>query len=332
MKTTIGLAFALLMVGCRADVPMKGSVSSADSDSPIDPRLGRVNLGEVSMETISQGGSLRLPQFSIGLQDADYVEVVRCAKSYRLAAPNGKTHDEIDENSPTRTENLRYALAEAKANVNACRILGTYVIRETFQDITAEDGSYYYIVNPCVRQERSTIANLNCSYNISVTGVVDVAGSGVTSDFVKAAAGLAEAEARLSATMQRMYRRIELLKELKDTCDQNYITASMNSQILKSVLSAATIGLQMAAGAVFGPVGGFVGGQFFGALRGAFAAAPSPQYKCPRYDAERAAGAEEYKLLEPQLRALSEARAGMSAINGAFKKLDESILQSVRPN
>jgi hypothetical protein len=333
MGKIIFAILATLFVGCQGEVPMRGAQSSGDAAvDNVDPTLARVTVGAPTIAGVSGSSGLQVPTFQITLKDADYVEVVRCARSYKLTAPNGKTFEEIEGDSPTRRENLRYALAEAKGNQNACRILGTYVLRNPFQDLAANDGEYYYIVNPCVQKERSSVANVNCSYEIAVTAPIAVSGSVLGKEFVASAAELATAEAQLSATLQRMYRRSEELLFLKDICETNFIMDSASAQVVKALVGVASVGLQIVANTVFVGVGGMVASAVIGNLTQAFMSTPGPQYRCPKYDAVRKEGQEEFKLLEPQLKAVAEARAKMSAVNGEFKRLDEEILKSVRPN
>lgn len=326
----VALGFALFSA-CSADLPeTKGNLLLSNEQQPIDPALGKALLTEPSLQGVAGSSSFKVPTFQLKLADADYAEIVRCARSYQLVGPSGKKVQELDTKSATRQENMRYALAEAKANQNSCRILGTFVVRDPFQDFTASDGEYYYIVNPCVQQDRSTVINVNCSYNLAVTNPIKVADSAVSKEFVQAATELATAEAKLSATVQRLYRRTERMMLIKDGCESRYFTDAANVQILKSVVNVTSVAVQAVVNVTLTGQGGALLSKFIGDARNAFVSTPGPQYKCPKYDYERDAGRIEFSTLEPQLTEIIEIQGKMSKANAEFRKLDAEILKDVR--
>jgi hypothetical protein len=334
MKTVMTMAAVVCFVSCSpsADLPKPGaSLASGETKSlqPVDPSTVSAQVSAPALMAASEGSSLQVPGFTVSRNSADYVEVIRCAKSFIPFAPGVGDARNLSKSSPTWRDNMRYAFAEAKADYSSCKIIGDHIVVDSVRDLSSPSGEYYYIVNPCVLKERTTKANVFCSYDLVFTPTIRYENT-LSGEFIDAAGELARVEGMLSATLSRLYRHAEAIQEYKDTCQMNYLTDLTNDRTMKAVAGIVTTGLAMGAGAVMGAGSAMVARQFLGVLQQAFLAAPSPEYQCPQVDQERAAGENDYALLESQLSAVVEASKKLSEINAQYRKLDDTLLQYVQ--
>jgi hypothetical protein len=335
MRTLMTMAAVTAVVGCSpaADYPKPAPKTSAadgtTSQAPVDPGTVSAQVSAPALMAASDGSSLQVPGFTVSRNLADYVEVLRCAKSFIPFAPGVGDARNLSKSSPTWRDNMRYAFAEAKAAYSECKIIGDHIVADSVRDLSSPSGQYYYIINPCVDQERTTKANVYCSYDLVFTPTI-IYENKLSGEFIDAAGELARLEGMLSATMSRLYRHAEAMHQFRNTCDVEFFAATTNDRAMKAVAGIVTTGLAVGAGAVMGAGSAAVARQFLGVMQQVFLSAPPPGYQCAQFDQERAAGESDYGLLESQLTAVMEASKKLSEINAQYRKLDDSLLQYVR--
>ncbi len=139
------------------------------------------------------------------LRTADYVEIIRCKKSFDIYTPMGteSLNDLYWNKSLTHIdrEEKRFAWQLAKSNTRTCYIVQEFWTKPIYEDIASTDCNtmpgvpcWYYAVNPCISKARSITRKNECSYNISFTKPFYFE-NGLRGDVLEAASKVAKAEA-----------------------------------------------------------------------------------------------------------------------------------------
>lgn len=275
----ITLAFALALVGCSDEKPKMKEVQRNSAEAkPLDPKNAKAaftSTNPVDIARATESSSLKVPTINLVQFDtADFVQIMRCAESVKLKAPDGTDIDLIARGSETRKDQLRWAWQNALGRSNECRLVGTQIIRSKIQDLAAPSGKFYYVVNPCVTESRSTSGDKGCSYDLLVSPVVEYE-SEVTEEFVEAAAELASVEGRLSANFQEYYSIAKRIEYKLQACNQANAEKQAAAAFLAGLGKIVSLGLSVVGGVVAGPVGTTIGRAVGGVLNLAvFANAP----------------------------------------------------------
>lgn len=345
MKHVIATALFLLLTSC-AEVSRRDPRSSQNTQSVDSPATASTKVPAAAEEAVANFDSqpsltsassdlsttLKLPGFRISYTKADYVQMLRCAKSYKFKAANGKDVSELLTSNKASREDLRSAWMNAWASFRECNIVGDNISRDNFVDFTAGnktalEQSFYYVINPCLRTEHLIDASEPCSFNLKVTLPITYTATHEAS-FLAATANLSKMEDKLSATFGKLQFLAGDYRYALEVCDFNYqqqVAAEARKQgIAKLVgLGVNTVmsAFMMGASPVFLAMKNNVGSI----VAQAFAGKPANITKgCPNADAKL----QEAQALQNTLNAVIDEvqlrRNEIANLNIGYAKLDVS--------
>ncbi len=354
MKTQIhhilhccGVVALVATVGCGSVVETGSkakdkNIALEDRDAiakylaPVDPETATLSLtAEPFLDTASEGGTLRVPTVNItGFEEhrADYAQIARCSTGTVLRAPTGEKLEDIPAESAKRLQQLKWIWVNSVwgDSVN-CKIVGgvnAHNARPRFQDLSAKTGSFFYVMNPCVRAERSTKKE-TCSYNLIVTKSLTYENT-LTEEFMAKAEDLSVAEARLAGLYSQLYYNTQLLRMRKDECENNYAVNESVKNFWKGLLSFSLGGVGAAlGGAMSGGTAALQGFKTGMAIAvGFFKKLPAEPNICPVADRIIQQSQDTVAALPVALNRVLELRAQLSDINATYGKIDKSILNA----
>jgi hypothetical protein len=291
----------------------------------LDPTKARVSVSAISKSKASEGSSYMAPSFTLGLVDADYVEILRCDSSFKPKVTTGKlVKDVIASNDPTRSELLEFAFNNMKGQISYCRAVSLSAA-QNFVDISAPQGSFYYVVNPCVNAERSSNKQRSCSSELVLTDEYTNTTT-LSQEALKVAGELAAYEGQLYAGFTKMQSYAQIIKDEQETCEVNWIHKELAksfwrgiTKIGAAIAGAAANTFLAGSGVVVSKIINYVGGTMIGP--------PESTPNCPQMPAhidnfQKAAG-----RIEELTKGVVEKRNKMSVYNSQFEKIDEKILE-----
>lgn len=185
----LGIHFTLGVLLCSACVPQRAQhepkspiqkqALDPDSDMPalqlLDPALAEVSLSSsVKVDAKDFGSAFKVPTFSLDFIGNDYVQILRCSKDYRnllIAMQAELSHyperaKSVWVDSFGLSKVCKIASLKAKATGHRMNEKNESVGYLEFQDIASPNGSYFYLINPCVSQEFSSEGKTGCSYKL----------------------------------------------------------------------------------------------------------------------------------------------------------------------
>lgn len=304
--------------------------------APIDPELAQLSLdSEPFLAAASEGSTLRVPTISLtGFEEkrADYMQIARCAAGTSLRAPTGEKLEDIPLDSSTRLRSLKWIWINSVwgDSVN-CKLVGgvaAHNSRSKFQDLSAKTGRFFYVINPCIRSERST-SKETCSYNLVVTKEFAYENA-LTAQFSQLAEELSMAEGRLAGLYSQLYYDSQILRLRKNECENKYAVTESSKNFWKGVLSlslggvGATVGLVMSGGTA--ALQGFKTG--LGIAVGFFKKIPPTPNVCPVADKIIQDAQATSAAIPTVVQRVLEIRVSMSQIETTYGKIDQSILNS----
>ena len=160
-KHTLFLYLILHVVGCSkdpsqilvgADIDKKAAVKYDYTRSKLDNFDPTVRLEVLD----GANAQIVVPTFYLKRRSSNFTRILRCKKEYKLTSSTGVEIDNL--NPATKYEDMKWIWNSAAGETSQCRFVGTHVRRDKVQDIAAESGSYYYLINPCVSKENQSEA------------------------------------------------------------------------------------------------------------------------------------------------------------------------------
>ena len=151
-----------------ADSKVQADISNANSelDRPWVTERALVKLQrEIAIKDSTVIDGVAVPFLEMEMIGADFVQVLRCAGSYRLETLTGQSFEEAAK-SYQSTSLMRGAWDKAWNDRTSCKVVGEHIISGKYPDLAADSGVYYYVVNPCVSKTRSISRRNECSYNL----------------------------------------------------------------------------------------------------------------------------------------------------------------------
>lgn len=183
--------------------------SSADQIKNKEPKETKIYLSPFEAKaTIDRELSLgdsrivegyQAPRLSINFNKSDFVQVLRCAASYRMQTLLGEDVRNV-KGRPGERSALEWAWTMALADSRICKLVGTKVSTNEFVDLTSPKGTFYYIINPCILAENSVLKREECSYDLTLTYPITVTDS-LSDETRTVTKELADAEAILNASL-----------------------------------------------------------------------------------------------------------------------------------
>ncbi|MFK7873013.1 MAG: glycine zipper family protein [Oligoflexales bacterium] len=207
-------------------------------------------------------------QFSINHNEG-FVEIMRCHGNFEFKLltgdfifPEGSSY--ADKN--LQSFELEGAWKKAFDDERSCSLIsqGTGVL--TVQDVAATDGTFYYILNPCV-PDFSLKDGQRCSYKLVRTEFVIDFENTVTKDLSQLGKDLAEAETLLNERFGRLKVEAKKIIRALESCE-NVQTHEMAQKSFLTGLTqlAATATGAVIGGVLGGPQGAVIAGQLLGTV------------------------------------------------------------------
>ncbi|MCB9229607.1 MAG: hypothetical protein H6618_08345, partial [Deltaproteobacteria bacterium] len=177
------------------------------------PDQARVTLSVAEVKAQDFGKDFPLPGFDIQQNRNDYVMILRCQESYRISF--------LEELSAVETSGHKkgqWLWLDSLGNPSLCKIASRRLNGTRFEDMGASDGSFFYVVNPCVSEGLSSTGADGCSYLLAVSNTVSYRNS-PGSQFLRISAELADAESAYDAVMSRLLGLSKRLMNSKSSCE-----------------------------------------------------------------------------------------------------------------
>ena len=114
----------------------------------------------------------RVPSLQINYGTSDFVQVIRCVKSYEFKTHFGENISSLDS-SVSSLQEVKTMWFNALRSGRSCKFVSYNTKTETLQDYTTPTGSFYYVINPCLSAESSSTNQEDCSYRLQFTNVID---------------------------------------------------------------------------------------------------------------------------------------------------------------
>lgn len=315
--------------------------SATDNEGLVqqDPKFAKVlSLLGPNLENASENSKLKVPTIRFNIADktngvpaADYLQILRCVKGTELKVSTGEDIKSIPEDKANRLELLQSAWNILLADIGKCYLVGESISRDNYQDLAANSGDFFYVVNPCYMTERSLKKNEMCSYNLKITSPITYTSS-LEKNFFDAAKDVASAESELTAVYNRLYYLNSIIRSQQESCENQYATSQASKDFWKGVgsLAAAAVGATVGAlvsggtAAVQGAQTGLsIGVAFFGGYKN-----NNAPLICPLVDEKIAESAQAATKIEPAVAKVLAARKKLSDINSEYERLDEIIYKS----
>lgn len=211
---------ALNFTACvDAPAPRRTQPGNLITQSLLDPANASATVTAAPKRFEGLKGDV--PVVTIVFGGADSAEVWRCRANFELVYGDGL---QKLANLPKTSSEYRAAAEEAfkrmRGDVAACRAIAPSTTAQTVTDYAATDGSFYYIVNPCVSQASSITKKQGCSYNLEITPKIEYRNTRTAGE-IEVLTELMTAEGRLYANFNNMRRAAEEANESMTTCILN---------------------------------------------------------------------------------------------------------------
>ena len=209
--------------------------------------------------------NFKVPRLNITFDKADFVQVLRCAASYKIPTSTGEDLRHL-AGRPGQQSAMEWAWAYALEDRRQCKVVGLNIVSADFPDLTAPKGEYYYVVNPCVLSEHSVLKKEGCSYNLTLTYPVTVPDS-FREEVRQKNIELSQAESSLNANLANAKHLAKKI-EIHLTACENMVAKDKSLLDFKKglvQLGFLTVGAAI-GGAIGGPNGAVMLGQMAGTI------------------------------------------------------------------
>lgn len=186
-------------------------------------------------ENLSFDG-VALPEFEVKRENSSFLTVLRCTEKVKLEDAKGDWSDRLMQ-------------WNAAFGDPSCRLIGTHILNLKILDQSADKGRYFYVLNPCVAEESSSINKEDCSYRYVKTEIVEVE-KGWSQKRREIERDVMAIEAEVSALMHRWYTNIRRGMKSQQKCEYVYLDRQLANAHMRSVM----YGLGAVVSAGFGGV------------------------------------------------------------------------------
>ncbi|MEZ4742495.1 MAG: hypothetical protein R3B45_08615 [Bdellovibrionota bacterium] len=296
----------------------------------LDPNAAKVQLNssQPRIGPANSYSSLQVPIIDLTHIDADMVQILRCSEGALITNSIGQNVQTLIAQGDTfyNREQLKWTWQEAWGNHRQCKVVGSNIVRNTIEDLGAEDGRFFYIINPCVSQTRSITGKEGCSYNIALSGLVEYKNN-LKPEFIRLSKELSELEGLLATHFNNLFYYARQIRDKTRQCEDMYAHDQTKGGFLRGII-------KIAAGIVGAVVGFYIGGGPMGAVAGAsllmgvasaIFRAPPAFLECPQVDDFIMHAKHTTSLLEPQVAKVIEVRKEMANIESSYAALDLEI-------
>jgi hypothetical protein len=184
---------------------------------------------------VAQGPSIlfdkiSVPTLSFTFQQADYVQILRCAASFKFKTQDGTLVENV-LHIPSNQADLKWAWTLAWNQKDACEVVTDMASAVTYPDITVPTGRFYYIINPCVSKIHSMNNRDTCSYLVETTNAFSYTNI-FQEELRRKAIDMSKSESSLRAFMDQVKILSSTLSLSIQNC-QNYVAQHDSLQKLR---------------------------------------------------------------------------------------------------
>lgn len=215
----------------------------------MDGTKAKVTVTSTEVEAKDFGEDFKVPTFSLSYDNANYVQILRCKTPYRELLKT--LFDEDEKTMLDDGEKYKNSWKNASGQNKVCVWSSLHTTSKEFQDIAAPNGSYFYIINPCVSKARSATREDICSYDLTLTKEINFEAS-LSSKFIKKAQELEAAEAEHDGVMAKISDLTVKLMASKKECNIDFKNKSEKKAFDKRVGDIATLGGMVGGGVLIG--------------------------------------------------------------------------------
>jgi hypothetical protein len=281
-------------------------------------------LEDVSLSESSEGSLHKVPSLRFQVSEQGYAQVLRCHKSYVFQGPLGEDLSELSSK-----ELRKWAWYEAwESREQGCLVTSTKQVGEPFLDLTADSGSFYYILNPCQSREVDGIKSESCSYDLVFSKSIKFENT-ASKEFLNVAKQVADAESSVVGGFSRMRYFANLISERTRECEEQQAMREAGQGFLKGITTLLAMGTgAFVGGIVSGGVTGIQGAKAGLALARKLFAAPTPGVaECVPAEALKTHAAQNLLHLEESVRNVLALRVQLSSLNQSYAQIDKKILE-----
>lgn len=332
-KILISIALGL-MFSCSNNAPVPpmkvNFASSSDAKNAMyDPDNAKLMgfTGAVSMEALEGADGVSVPTIKIEKKGATFVSVLRCKSDYEVKSSTGVKLEALDEFS--KYDDMKWIWNKATGDPSNCKFVGTHIRRDRIQDIAANSGAYFYLINPCVSKERSLSGREDCSNDLYKTTDVTYE-SQLRENFTREASKLSSLEIEVGGASENIKMLAEVIMAEQEACEKVAAIKASNMSFFRGIASLA--------GAVIGGVVGSIMGGPIGAVKGATSFMGiardliKVEYKldCSAAEKYRAELKTEVERMDRAVDEVVKARNVLAGLDSAYRRLDDLIEEGTK--
>ena len=222
-KAKLCLQFAVvllpaLLAACNEQVPPRRPAGSnlTAAQAQMDPNKASITATAATKRFEGLKGDV--PVVTLAFSGADTAEVWRCSSRFNLVYGNGlQKLAELPKSSPEYRSSAKDAFTRMRGELSSCRAISRGTTGNTVTDYAATNGSFYYVINPCVSKEASTTSSSACSFDLSITPPIEY--KNTRTDYeIEVLGGLTDAEGRLYGNFNSMRRAAEEANASMTSC------------------------------------------------------------------------------------------------------------------
>jgi len=318
---------SFLVLACSPKLDLSAKKSSEPKRELKDPKKARLSLTSQRPKEApaSVGSKLNVPTLEVTLDDADFLQILRCQADYKLISSTGDAFESLDSSSDI--ERFKWMWNRAQGDYRSCKAVGLRVARTTVQDLAAPSGSYYYILNPCVLAKNSITEKEDCSHHLVKSEPITYQ-SVIDQRFMEASQKVSAQEAEIASDVNDLINHAKMIADTQRSCEDFWASKEANKLRLRGFLKLGAMVLgTVVGGLVAGPMGAIQGGQTFmgiaGGLLNRTMTVSMPQ--CPLAEKYRTEAMVTYEALEPKIAQMIATRKILASINSDYAILNEEI-------
>lgn len=329
----IFILLGIALSSCNSEppkAPNRAVALTQENVKKYNPEDAAVRLlnNKPSIGSADKVSSLQVPVLTITYLNATMVQILRCSSDLELETTTGGKLTALSTGEYT-FEDLEQAkwIWKGAYGSGKCKLVGTNISRENFQDLAAKPGNFYYLLNPCVAQPLSTTGKEGCSNKIIQSEVLENYDNNLKEEFIAKSTELAEVEGQLTAHFSNLKVIAgNIVNELK-SCEAEYAREESKGKVLDGVISIAATAVGAVVGAyVGGPMGAVQGGQLMlGIARGILGKKAPKALNCPKVEELKEQAQGVMDAIDPQVQQVIKVRTEMTKLESTYADLDDTI-------
>ncbi|MEY2989009.1 MAG: hypothetical protein RJB13_2530, partial [Pseudomonadota bacterium] len=267
-----------------------------------------------------------IPSLSLTFSGSDFTEVFRCGANFELKYGNGiQKLKDVPKSDPSYLERAKDAFGRMRSNASDCVKLGVGNSLNLVHDYGAQTGDFYYIVNPCVTEEKSITNRQECSYQLAITEPIQYTNTRAQAE-VDILNTFLKAEGELYAHFKEMEALNVAIVSIQTSCvldeAERQLVEKRSKAILGLITSVATTVINGLAPGVGTALGAVVGA--LGELKSA-GAQPNVGSACP----EAVTKEKRYQELQGRVTEIAtsviEARKELHSLDSAYHDVTKEL-------